>query len=58
MSHVLLFDSENLTLDTNASILRRTIEFLKAAERFNSLFSKSKLKLFNIQGVFKTHSKF
>ena len=35
--NVLLFGSENFTLDTNANILRRTIEFLKAAERFSSL---------------------
>ena len=35
--NVLLFSSENFTLDTNANILRRTIEFLKATERFNSL---------------------
>ena len=35
--NVLLFGSENFTLDANANILRRTIEFLKATERFNSL---------------------
>ena len=35
--NVLLFSSENFTLDTNANILRRTIEFLKATDRFNSL---------------------
>ena len=35
--NVLLFGSENFTLDTNANILRRKIEFLKAAERFSSL---------------------
>ena len=35
--NVLLFGSDNFTLDTNANILRRTIEFLKANERFNSL---------------------
>ena len=35
--NVLLFGSENFTLDANATILRRTIEFLKATERFNSL---------------------
>ena len=35
--NVLLFGSDNFTLDTNANILRRTIEFLKATERFNSL---------------------
>ena len=35
--YVLLFGSDNFTLDTNANILRRTIEFLKATERFNSL---------------------
>ena len=35
--NVLLFGSENVTLDANANILRRTIEFLKATERFNSL---------------------
>ena len=35
--NVLLFSSENFTLDANANILRRTIEFLKATERFNSL---------------------
>ena len=32
-----LFVSENFALDTNANILRRTIEFLKATERINSL---------------------
>ena len=35
--NVLLFGSENFTLDTNTNILKRTIEFLKATERFNSL---------------------
>ena len=35
--NVLLFGSENFTLDANANILRRTIKFLKAIERFNSL---------------------
>ena len=35
--NVLLYGSENFTLDTNAKILKRTIEFLKATERFNSL---------------------
>ena len=35
--NVLLFGSENFTLDANANILRRTIEFLKATERFNIL---------------------
>ena len=35
--NVLLFGSENLTLDANANILRRTTEFLRATERFNSL---------------------
>ena len=35
--NVLLFGSENFTLDANANILRRTIEFLKATERFNGL---------------------
>ena len=35
--NVLLFGSENFTLDANTSILRRTIEFLKATEHFNSL---------------------
>ena len=35
--NVLLFGSDNFTLDTNANILRRTIEFLKATECFNSL---------------------
>ena len=35
--NVLLFSSEKFTLDTNANILRRTIEFLKANECFNSL---------------------
>ena len=35
--NVLLFGSENFTLDANATILRPTIEFLKATERFNSL---------------------
>ena len=32
----LLFGSENVTLDTNANILKRTIEVLKATRRFNS----------------------
>ena len=36
--NLLLFGSENFTLDTNLNILRRTIEFLKTTERFNSLF--------------------
>ena len=36
-NNVLLFGSENFTLDANPNILRRTIEFLKAIERFNSL---------------------
>ena len=35
--NVLLFGSENFTLDANANILRRTIEFLKTTERFNNL---------------------
>ena len=35
--NMLLFGFENFTLDTNANILRPTIEFLKAIERFNSL---------------------
>ena len=35
--NVLLFGFKNFTLDANANILRRTIEFLKATERFNSL---------------------
>ena len=35
--NTLLFGSENFTLDANANILRRTFEFLKATERFNSL---------------------
>ena len=35
--NVLLFGSDNFTLDTNANILRCTIEFLKATKRFNSL---------------------
>ena len=35
--NVLLFSSENFTLDTNANILRRTIEFLKTTACFNSL---------------------
>ena len=35
--NVWLFGSENFTLDTSANIVRRTIEFLKAIERFNSL---------------------
>ena len=34
---VLLFDFEDFTLDTNANIPRRTIEFLNTTERFNSL---------------------
>ena len=37
--NVLLFGFENFTLDANAAILRRIIEFLKAIERFNSLLS-------------------
>ena len=32
--NVLLFGFENFTLDTNANILRRTIEFLKAISPF------------------------
>ena len=35
--NALLFGSENFTLDANANILRRTIEFLNSTERFNSL---------------------
>ena len=35
--NVFLFGSENFTLDANANILRRKIEFLKATKRFNSL---------------------
>ena len=35
--NVLLFGSENFTLDTNRSILRRKTEFLKATERCNGL---------------------
>ena len=35
--NVLLFGSEHFTLDETANILRRTIEFLKATECFNSL---------------------
>ena len=35
--NVLLFGSENFTLDANANILRRTIEFVKVTKRFNSL---------------------
>ena len=35
--NVLLFGSENFTLDTNPNIVRGTIEFLKATRRFNSL---------------------
>ena len=35
--NILLFGSENFTLVINTNILRRTIEFLKATERFNSL---------------------
>ena len=35
--NVLLFCSEKFTLHTNANILKRTNEFLKATERFNSL---------------------
>ena len=35
--NVLLFGSENFTLEANATILRRTTEFLKATERFISL---------------------
>ena len=35
--NVLLFGSENFTLDANTNILRRTIEFLEATEHFNSL---------------------
>ena len=44
--NALLFGSENFTLDTNANIVRCTIEFLKATDRFNGLLFKSKLKLF------------
>ena len=35
--NVLLFGSENFTLDTNKNILKRTIELLKGTDRFNSL---------------------
>ena len=35
--NVLLFGSENFTLDTNRNILRRKTEFLKATERCNGL---------------------
>ena len=35
--NALLFGSENFTLDANTNILRRTIEFLKATKRFDSL---------------------
>ena len=35
--NVLLLCSEKFTLHTNANILKRTNEFLKATERFNSL---------------------
>ena len=35
--NVLLFGSENFTLDINANILKRTIELLKGTDRFNSL---------------------
>ena len=34
--NILLFGSEIFTLDTNASIQKRTIEFLKTTERFYS----------------------
>ena len=34
---VLLFGFEDFTLDTNANIPRRTMEFLNTIERFNSL---------------------
>ena len=44
--NVMLFGSENFTLDTNANIVRCTIEFLKATDQFNGLLFKSKLKLF------------
>ena len=37
--NVLLFGFENFTLEANATILRRIIEFLKATERFNILLS-------------------
>ena len=37
--NVFLFSSEDFTLDANTYSLRRTIEFLKATERFNSLLS-------------------
>ena len=35
--NVLLFGSENFTLDANANFLKRTIKFLKATEGCNSL---------------------
>ena len=38
LGNVLLSGCANFTLDTNASILGCTIEFLKATKRFNSLF--------------------
>ena len=44
--NILLLDFENFILDKNTNILRRTNEFLKAIELFNSLIFKSKLKLF------------
>ena len=44
--NILLIGSENFTLYTNANILRRKIEFLKATERFNSLPFKEKTKNF------------
>lgn len=43
---------ENFILDTNANILSRTTEFLKAIKRFNGLLFKSKLKLLNALTVY------
>ena len=43
--NVLLFGSENFTLDTNGNILRRTTEFLKATERCNSLLFLEQTKI-------------
>ena len=37
LANVLLFGFENFILDANPNILRRTIEFLKATELFDSL---------------------
>ena len=45
--NVLLFGSEEFTLDTKANILKRTIGFLKGTERFNNLLLQEQTFVFN-----------